>query len=368
MAYRDQVRGPRLLLMVGLVAILAACSNTGSSPSASTAASAGASVASSSEGSPSGSADVASQLPPAETTSIKVCLQPHISALAGYVAQSEGIYEKYGLDVELVPFEGDGPMAQALAAGQVSACYMGAGPTFSATAAGEPLQMLFVTLDYLVDSLVTPEDIQNGDDLRGKQVAISTFGGESHTIVLFALEELGLTPDDVTIVQVGGQSDRYAALQAGAVQAAPIEGIPDEELAANGLHKLVNLRDIGERFARTGLIVDVDFKNENPNTVLRLVAATMEAQNLWLSDPDVGIRVYQEALEVDEDEARINVEPALDTNPTGRMTADMFQVQKDALASTNPDIEDVDNSEVFDDSFLNQLEELGFNEELGIGN
>lgn len=364
MAHPDLHRGPKLLLIVVLAALLAACS-----PEASASPSSDASegeVSSAPSGSSAGSGDVASQLPPAETTSLKVCLQPHISALAGYVAASEGIYEKYGLDVELVPFEGDGPMAQALAAGQVAGCYMGAGPSFSATAAGEPMQMVFVTLDYLVDSLVTPDDIETGDDLRGKEIAISTFGGESHTIVLFALQELGLTADDVTIVQVGGQGDRYAALQAGAVSAAPIEGIPDDELASLGLHKLVNLRDIGERFARTGLVVDADFKNENPNTVLRLVAATMEAQNLWLSDPDVGIRVYMDALGVDEDEARINVEPALDTNPTGRMTADMFDIQKEALTETNPDIADVDNSEVFDASFLDQLEELGFNEELGI--
>jgi hypothetical protein len=73
-----------------------------------------------------------------------------------------------------------------------------------------------------------------------------------------------------------------------------------------------------------------------------------------------------DALEVDEDEARINVEPALDTNPTGRMTADMFDIQKEALSSTNPDIADVDNNEVFDASFLDRLEELGFNEELGV--
>ena len=367
MAHPAPHRGPKLLPIVVLATVLVACSS-GASPSSEAVEPSEDAPSSAPAASESAPGDVASQLPPAETTSLQICLQPHMSGLAGYVAESEGIYEKYGLDVELVPFEGDGPMAQALAAGQVAGCYMGAGPTFSATAAGEPLQMVFVTLDYLVDSLVTPDTIEDGDDLRGQNVAISTFGGESHTIVLFALQDLGLTADDVTIVQVGGQGDRYAALQAGAVQAAPIEGIPDEELASLGLHKLVNLRDIGERFARTGLVIDVDFKNENPNTVLRLVAATMEAQNLWLNDPEVGIRVYMDALDVDEDEGRINVEPALDTDPTGRMTADMFNVQKEALASANPAIEAVDNSEVFDASFLDELESLGFNEELGISN
>jgi ABC-type nitrate/sulfonate/bicarbonate transport system substrate-binding protein len=315
---------------------------------------------------PSSSADGTAELPPAETTTLRICHQPHISAMPAFVAASEGVFEKYGLDVELVPFEGDGPMAQALAARQVEGCFMGAGPIFAATAAGEPLKMVFVSLDYLVDSLVTPEEIQDGDDLRGQEVAISTFGGESHTIVLFALAELGLTADDVTIVQVGGQGDRYAALQAGAVSAAPIEGIPDEELASLGLHKLVNLRDIGERYARTGLVLGEEFIAQNPNTVLRLVAASLEAQNMWLNDSDLGVRVFMEELEVDEAEATINVEPALDTNPTGKMSADMFEVQKAALVASNPAIESVNTADVFDVSFLDRLEELGFFAELGI--
>lgn len=355
---RPELRALRLLAVAAaLVLLTAACTTPAATPTPD-----GRSPTAGATSSPAGGGE----LPEPEVTSLRICLQPHISALAGYVAQSEGIFEKYGLEVELVPFEGDGPMAQALAAEQVQGCYMGAGPTFSATAAGEPLQMVFVTLDYLVDSLVTPVEIQSGEDLRGKEIAISTFGGESHTIVLFALQELGLTADDVTIVQVGGQGDRYAALQAGAVSAAPIEGIPDEELESLGLHKLVNLRDVSERYARTGLVVDKDFIEENPNTVLRLVAATLEAHNAWLNDPELGIRVYMDALEVDEAEGRINVEPALDTNPTGRMTADMFNIQKEALSSANPAIAEVDNSEVFDDSFINQLEEMGFYERLGI--
>jgi ABC-type nitrate/sulfonate/bicarbonate transport system substrate-binding protein len=364
MARSERSHHLRLLVpIVALVLFAVACSSPAATPSASEP---GASAEPAATDAPSASASAGGELPPAEQTSLRICHQPHISTLSTYLAASEGIFEKYGLDVELVPFEGDGPMGQALAAGQVDGCIMGAGPVLSAAAAGESLKMVVVVSDYSVDFLMTPDTIQSGDDLRGQQVAISTYGGESHTIVLFALQSLGLTADDVTIVQVGGQGDRYAALQAGAVQAAPIEGIPDEELAALGLHKLVDLREVGERYAKNGLVFSASFIEENPNTVLRAVAAHLEALNIWLNDPELGIQVYMEAMEVDEDEARINVEPALDINPTGEMTADMFEVQKAALTAANPDIESVDTADIFDASFLEQLRELGFYEELGI--
>jgi len=116
---------------------------------------------------------------------------------------------------------------------------------------------------------------------------MSTFGGDSHTSVVTALKALGLEQTHVTIVQVGGQSDRCAAVQSGAVQGAPVEGITDDELAKLGLHRLIDLRQSGLRLGRAGLALPADFIAKNPNTTLNLVAALMEGEQTMLNDHDL---------------------------------------------------------------------------------
>jgi hypothetical protein len=86
-----------------------------------------------------------------------------------------------------------------------------------------PFLTIGTTLSKLTDGLFGGEGITSMEDLRGKPIAISTFGGESHAVVVSALRGAGMAPDDVEIVQIGGQSDRIAAVIGGSVAAAPID-------------------------------------------------------------------------------------------------------------------------------------------------
>jgi ABC-type nitrate/sulfonate/bicarbonate transport system substrate-binding protein len=353
----------RVCVLLTLVALVGACT-----PAAQTSPSPTAPATSQPTGGASPSGDIT--LPPPEQSEVSIGVAAFvIGHVAPYIAQDEGIFEKRGLTVELPPFEGDGPAGQAIAAGQIDGAFMGGGPVLSTTAAGEPMKIVYVLLAVPTDSLVTPTSITDGEGLRGKQVAISTFGGDSHTAVVTALEALGLEQDDVTIVQVGGQSDRYAAVQSGAVQAAPVEGITDEELSGLGLHRLIDLRESGLRLVRAGLALPDEFIEQNPNTVLNLVAALMEGQALMLEDEELAIATFMEHGGVDREEAEANVDPIVleQMDPTGRATTEMIDLQKEALEVANPAIADVPSEDAFTNEFIDQLDQLGFLDQLGIG-
>ncbi len=74
----------------------------------------------------------------------------------------------------------------------------------------------YLSLHYPVE----PE-IRAPQDLRGKKIVISRYGSSSDTAVRAAVEKYDLKPDkDVIILQGGGQTERFAALSAGAVDAA----------------------------------------------------------------------------------------------------------------------------------------------------
>ena len=69
--------------------------------------------------------------------------------------------------------------------------------------------------------ILSNPEIRVPGDVRGKKIAISRYRSASDTAVRAVLERYKLRPDkDVMILQGGGQTERFAALRAGAVDAA----------------------------------------------------------------------------------------------------------------------------------------------------
>ena len=56
---------------------------------------------------------------------------------------------------------------------------------------------------------------------------------------------LGLTPADVAITEIGGQSARIAALEGGSCGAAPVDVNIEKEMTDQGFNVLINLKDAG---------------------------------------------------------------------------------------------------------------------------
>ena len=104
-----------------------------------------------------------------------------------------GIYEKNGLTVETTVFEGDGKVMQALQAGQLDVGFGGTSAFITSQTTDVPVKGLAVNAVILTDELVSTADVKTAEDLRGKCVAVSTFGGTSHGAVILSLR--GARPD-----------------------------------------------------------------------------------------------------------------------------------------------------------------------------
>ena len=158
--------------------------------------------------------------------------------------------------------------------------------------------------------------------IKGKQVAVSTFGGTSHGSVLILLSQLGLTASDVVITQVGGQTARIAAVKAGSVACAPIDLAQADEMTAAGLVTLTDNKSSGKQWGRSALSVQAAFAQANPNTVKAVVAAVLEAQNsMWL-DPATAAAKFADYAQISVDDAtkQIAGSPTSATGPwAGRM-------------------------------------------------
>ena len=302
-----------------------------------------------------------------ETTDLQIGFSvTEVSQYAGVLADQLGLYEKYGLNVEYQLFEGDARVAAALQAGQIQIGFSGTSSTISSQLTDVPYDAIAVLAVILTDDLVCQAGIDTADEVKGKTIAISTFGGTSNAAALLALKSLNLAATDAVITQVGGQSARLAALQGKSVDCAIIDSNMEEDMIAQGFGIAAKLKDAGIEFGRSGMSATAEWLAANPNTALVAVAAVLEAQNTIFADPDSVAPLYAEFSEREEDEAAQLIEDFTEIGNRSLTWGDeAFRNPQKAIAVINPDIIDVEVSDAFDRSFLQKLVDIGFYEKIG---
>ncbi len=74
-----------------------------------------------------------------------------------------------------------------------------------------------MTDDKMGYQLVTRQDVQKPADLKGKRLGISRFGSSSDFSTKVLLRKIGVDPKDVTILQIGNETQRLVALKSGGI-------------------------------------------------------------------------------------------------------------------------------------------------------
>src|SRR3989338_7350182 len=140
-----------------------------------------------------------------------------------WAAHDQGFLRKYGLDADLV-FIIAGRAAQAMLAGQVALGLVGATHVTNVVTGGGDLTMVLGLQNKLYYFFVARPNIRNGEELKGKKVAIGTPSGSASLATYVALASPGLNPrrDNIVPLGVGGEPERMAALRAGSVEAASL--------------------------------------------------------------------------------------------------------------------------------------------------
>lgn len=307
-------------------------------------------------------------LPKPEKDSVRIGLSvTETSQFAAKLAQLAGIYEKNGIKAEVTVFEGDGKVMQALQAGQLDVGFGGVSAYVTSQTTDAPVVALAVNAKILSDEFVSTADVKTADDLKGKCVAVSTYGGTSHGSVILSLDSLGLTPEDVVITEVGGQSARIAALQGGACAAAPVDVARHDEMAGLGFNFLVNLKEEALPWGRSAMGVTKEWLAANPNTALVVAASVLEAQNMMWAEPDKAAEYYAKFIEDKVDNAKALIADFQEIGNRSMMWEDAaFDNPKKVLALVNPAIKDVPVTDAFDRSVLQKLVDIGFYEKLGV--
>ena len=140
-----------------------------------------------------------------------------------WLGQKLGYFEREGLDVQIVVMRGTPITIQALATESIYVANVGTDGVIGAVDKGLDLAMVGSLLNNLSMSLVAAKPYKTFDDLRGKTIGSQTITTGTGFAMRLVLRAHGLEyPRDYQILNVGGVTDRYIALQSGQIAATPL--------------------------------------------------------------------------------------------------------------------------------------------------
>jgi NitT/TauT family transport system substrate-binding protein len=159
--------------------------------------------------------------PPAVHAEVKVGVSDWPGWVAWYIAEQQGYFKKYGADVKLIWFANYSDSISALSTGQLDANSQTWSDTLGPLAKGLPLKVVLVNDNSAGnDAVMVGPDIRTFSGLKGHTVALEQFS-VSHFVLYTALARNGLTPQDVTVVNLSA-GDAAAAFMSGRVDAAVV--------------------------------------------------------------------------------------------------------------------------------------------------
>jgi NitT/TauT family transport system substrate-binding protein len=284
-----------------------------------------------------------------------------------YSALDYGIFEKYGLRCEHIYIRGQSPALAALANDQVQFNYGAADGSLPGLAAGVEAKLIASPLVKLPYVLVARKEIRRPEDLKGKSIGVTRPGDLSARLSRQVVRKFGLTTDDVTIRPIGGsQTERYQAMVGNVVQAILVTPPLDVRAKSDGFNVIYRLIDLEIPFIYSSLITNYKMLHDRPDTVQRMVAALAEAVYFVEKNPDKAKAAIAKAMRVKDDDAlqssyNVYAKEIVDRTMVvpGKSVSEAVEIARETgtVVRRKPE-------ELYDNSFVNNLEKSGFLKEI----
>ena len=286
---------------------------------------------------------------------------------ASWVAKDLKLFDKYGLNVDLVMITGGARSVAALLSGSTQFATGSGTAPLQAYARGSDITILAASYNKFPYAFVVKPEIRSPKDLRGKKISILNFGGSNDIALQLALKEWGIKQQEVNVIIGADAPTRLLSLTVGNVDAT-ILSPPHLTMAVKAGYRI--LGDMGEMrasFSQSTLYVRRSYLKENRDIVKRFVKAYSEAIRVIKSDRQRIVKIFAQRMRLDDRELlndtynyfapRFSFPPRVD-----------MQGIKDTLdfyAETSPELRGRKPEEFIDQSVLDELEKEGFFKSLG---
>src|SRR5262250_1958660 len=208
---------------------------------------------------------------------------PVVTILPVWMGEAGGFYEKEGLKVDVINMEGGTRGLQVLLSGEIQGMHVGLAPAVLANKQGADLRLVTSTCNTIPITMFTKAGVGT-QDLKGKTFGISTFGSETDIAISILLKNLGLTRQDVTVSQIGGSSQRFAALVAGRIDVAPLIEPGITRAKEQGFNPIVDLAAANTPWIFDSVVITSSYLKQDRDTLTRFVKAYVAGAYLALAD------------------------------------------------------------------------------------
>jgi NitT/TauT family transport system substrate-binding protein len=279
-----------------------------------------------------------------------------------WVAKEAKIYEKHGLDVQLILLRGSGQTSAALLGGSIFASPVALPTVMLADLSGADLVNVAHTVPGVQTKMLVKPEIKRPEDLRGKRVATSSLGSLGDFLFKYLLRKHGLDPNrEIIWLSIGTPPERLQALFSGAVDATEASYPFDVQAERKGFRVLFDAR---KEVVYPSMSVVTRRKNivEDRDTVMRMVRAHVEGIAYFRSNKEFAIRVLSKQLKVND---RETLENSYDTYKQDFILVPYpimkgLEATYDYVAQTRPEIRGRKPEEFMDPSFIAELDKSGF--------
>ena len=284
-----------------------------------------------------------------------------------WVAKDLKIFDKHGLDVDVIMINGSARSVAALLGGSTQFATGSATGPIVAAARGADLKVIAASYNKFPYAFIVKPEIRTPKDLRGKRVNILNFGGSNDLALQLALKEWGLKLPDIQVMIGGDAPTRLLSLMTGRTDATILSPPHLTKAVQAGYRVLADMGEMSANFTQSSLYVKGSFLREDRDRVKRFVRAYSEAVHAMKNDRERTLKVFAKRMRIDDAETlhstydyfapRFSLPPRVDLS--GVQDTIRF------YAEHNPELKNRTAEEFIDHSLLDEIEKEGFFKKLG---
>jgi ABC-type nitrate/sulfonate/bicarbonate transport system substrate-binding protein len=280
-----------------------------------------------------------------------------------WIAQDKGIFNKYGLAVDL-KYMLSATGTQALLSGSVDIVNP-ATELVEAGLGGARVAFIIGILNRAVLSVYSKPELKQFSDLKGKVLGVTLPGSTTDLTGKMLIQQAGLVAGkDIQVTHLQGMPDIITALTQGRIDAGIISAPTTLKARQAGLKELVDVTAKNIPMIHAGLATTRDFIKSDRDKVRRYVQAYIEANKIARTDPELTKQIIGKYTKTDNkedlDETYNTYAKAWEQAPY--VSANAMQTLLNF--AVNPAGKTAKPEQFIDNSFVAELDKSGFIKEI----
>jgi NitT/TauT family transport system substrate-binding protein len=353
---RDSLLGARQAALVTAALLLTACSSglsgTGRAPAPLPAAADPGSSRASAAGAATGAVPLSAR---AGFTAFSASNMPL------WVALEAGYFREQGLEVEMTQIAGGPTLLAAMRAGELDFASAGGPHIVLGNLQGLETVIVGASSNRMEGSILGRVGLQRVEELRGKTIAVTRLNSISDQAARVGLQRVGLQPDaDVAFLASGGYPESLAALDAGVVDGASLDGPFLFEMRKRGYPEVLNVSEMKIPFALGVIGTSKRVIGERPGLPERALRGLARAIRRLQTDRELGISILGRYSQMEDREL---LAPTIDRS-VPLYQADLYPdreaVQAVLDAEDQPAARTARPEDVIDYRYVDELRGSGF--------